>query len=92
MKEIGFGIIGCGVISKWHAESVAAIKGCKLIGATDRVKESADAFAAKIGRRPAQLEELVSSGVIREIPPDPFGAGFVLDTSGVPVFGKKRRR
>ena len=56
------------------------------------LRKAADAFAAKIGRRPAQLEELVSSGVIREIPPDPFGAGFVLDTSGVPVFGKKRRR
>jgi len=47
MRKIGFGIIGCGVISRWHAEAIATLKDCALIGATDRSKESAGAFSAK---------------------------------------------
>lgn len=56
------------------------------------VRKAADTFRAQNGRPPERLEELVSSGALREIPPDPFGVGFALDSSGVPVFGKRERQ
>ena len=49
MRQIGFGIIGCGVISRWHADSVSKIEGCKLIGGTDVSPKSREAFAEKYG-------------------------------------------
>ncbi|MDD4297723.1 MAG: Gfo/Idh/MocA family oxidoreductase [Ruminiclostridium sp.] len=47
-KEIvGFGIIGCGTISSWHAGAIAEIPGASLKGVTDVNKESREAFASK---------------------------------------------
>ena len=44
-KKYGFGIIGCGIISKWHADAIMSIEDAVLIGATDNKKENADEFA-----------------------------------------------
>lgn len=44
-KKFGYGIIGCGTISKWHAEAAAATGKYDLIAVTDVVKESAIRFA-----------------------------------------------
>lgn len=49
MYELGFGIIGCGVISKWHAEAIGKIAGCRLIGATDVNEKNRETFAAAYG-------------------------------------------
>lgn len=38
-------------------------------------------FQASHGRWPSHLDELVQKGLLKEIPPDPFGDGFYLDTS-----------
>jgi len=46
-KEIGFGIIGCGMISDWHAGAISKIQGAKLIGATDVYEKSRTNFAGK---------------------------------------------
>ncbi len=46
-KEIGFGIIGCGMISDWHAGAIAKIQGARLIGVTDINEKSRNAFSAK---------------------------------------------
>lgn len=46
-KELGFGIIGCGMISDWHAKAIGQISNVRLIGVTDVRKESREAFAAK---------------------------------------------
>lgn len=43
--KLGFGIIGCGVISKWHAESVMLMDDACLVGASDKNEASAKAFA-----------------------------------------------
>ena len=50
-KTYGFGIIGCGVISKWHASAVENIENAALIGAYDAFKPSAEKFAAEHGCR-----------------------------------------
>ncbi len=48
-RVIRFGIIGCGMISGWHADSIRSIPDCVLVGATDRSPEACAAFAAKYG-------------------------------------------
>lgn len=45
----GFGIVGCGMISQFHAKAIADIKGAKLVACCDTRAESADKFAAANG-------------------------------------------
>jgi UDP-N-acetyl-2-amino-2-deoxyglucuronate dehydrogenase len=44
-KKFGYGIIGCGTISKWHAEAAAATGKYNLVAVTDVRKEAAQKFA-----------------------------------------------
>ena len=61
-KVFGFGIIGCGVISKWHADSIEQIEDAKIIGAYDLRFESAEKFAKERGCISFKtLEEMLSS-------------------------------
>ena len=46
-KKHGFGIIGCGLIANWHADSVCKIENAELIGVTDVNIKSASDFAEK---------------------------------------------
>ena len=46
---IGFGIIGCGMISNFHARAIADAAGAKLIGVADRIPEPATKFAEDHG-------------------------------------------
>ena len=46
---IGFGIIGCGMISRFHAKAVADIKGAKVTACFDSFTSAADNFGAEIG-------------------------------------------
>jgi UDP-N-acetyl-2-amino-2-deoxyglucuronate dehydrogenase len=45
----GFGIVGCGMISQFHAKAIADLRGAKLIACCDTRAESADKFAAANG-------------------------------------------
>ena len=61
MKKFGFGIIGCGVISKWHAFAIKDIEGAELIGAYDRNTMSVTDFCMKNGCRVfATTQELLA--------------------------------
>jgi predicted dehydrogenase len=42
---IGFGIIGCGMIAKFHAKAIAEIRGAKLLACHNRTLEKAQKFA-----------------------------------------------
>jgi UDP-N-acetyl-2-amino-2-deoxyglucuronate dehydrogenase len=46
---LGFGIIGCGMISQFHAWAIADVRGAKLVACFDTRKESAERFAAANG-------------------------------------------
>jgi predicted dehydrogenase len=46
---IGFGIIGCGMISRFHAKAVADIKGAKVAACFDSFTSAADKFGDEIG-------------------------------------------
>lgn len=59
-KTIGFGIIGCGMISNWHAGAILKIEGARLVGATDVSEKSRLAFAEKYNVRAFDsVEELL---------------------------------
>ena len=41
----GFGIVGCGMISNFHAAAIADIRNSRLVGCFDVIPQSADRFA-----------------------------------------------
>ena len=49
---IGFGIVGCGMISNFHAKAIADVRGAKLTACFDTVGASADRLAAATGCTP----------------------------------------
>jgi len=51
VKKLGFGIVGCGMISEWHARAIAEIDGIYLVGVTDVNKNSRERLAKKYGVR-----------------------------------------
>lgn len=60
-KEIGFGIIGCGMISNWHAGAISKIQGVRLIGVTDVNEKSRNAFSAQYNTEAVStVEELLA--------------------------------
>ncbi len=46
MSQVGFGIVGCGMIANFHAEAIKRMKGTKLVACFDSIPAAADAFAA----------------------------------------------
>jgi len=48
----GFGIIGCGMISRFHAKAIADVKGAKLVACFDTFPDSAKKLADETGCRP----------------------------------------
>ena len=57
----GFGIIGCGMISNFHAKAIADVRGAKLVACFDAVPASADRLAASTGCKAYhKLEEMLA--------------------------------
>ena len=46
---IGFGIIGCGMISRFHAKAVADLRGAQVVACQDAFPSAADKLAAELG-------------------------------------------
>lgn len=58
---IRFGIIGCGMISNFHAKAVADIAGAQVTACYDTVSAAADAFAQRMGCRAYQnLDQMLA--------------------------------
>ncbi|MCA9215421.1 MAG: Gfo/Idh/MocA family oxidoreductase [Planctomycetales bacterium] len=47
--SLGFGIVGCGMISNFHAKAIADIRGAKLLSCFDMVAPKGEAFAKDHG-------------------------------------------
>ena len=61
-NNVNIAIVGCGIISKRHALSIAEIENANLIGAYDMRSEAAEAFAKEYNCKAfASLEELLAS-------------------------------
>lgn len=46
---IGFGIVGAGMISRFHAKALAEVRGAKLVACADSAKDRAEALAKEFG-------------------------------------------
>jgi UDP-N-acetyl-2-amino-2-deoxyglucuronate dehydrogenase len=49
---IGFGIVGCGMISRFHAKAIESIRGAEIVACYDQFNPGADKYAAEIGCTP----------------------------------------
>ena len=59
--SIGFGIVGCGMISRFHARAVKELAGAHLIGCTSSRFASAKRLAAEFSIRPFRsLDDLLN--------------------------------
>lgn len=57
----GFGIIGCGMISRFHARAIGDVPGARLVGCYDTVPAAADRLAADFNCRAYhELDELLA--------------------------------
>lgn len=50
-----------------------------------QLEEQVGRFRARVGRWPQRLDELVTAGLLAEIPADPFGRGFYFDADSARV-------
>ena len=61
----GFGIIGSGMISRFHARAIADVPDATLVGCVSRRAESAERFAAEHGCKAyGSLEEMLADDAI----------------------------
>ncbi len=49
---VGFGIIGCGMISNFHSKAIADTRGAKLVACFDMIPQAAERLAQATGCRP----------------------------------------
>ncbi len=65
---IGFGIVGCGAISKTHIDAIQAIPDAKLVAVWNRTPQRAQETAEKYGCRwVSELQELVTDPEIQVV-------------------------
>jgi len=50
------------------------------------LRRAAKTYSEQHGRPPGSLHDLVNAGLIGKVPVDPFGAGFAIDSDGLPIF------
>jgi len=61
----GFGIIGCGMISHYHAQAIADLRGAKLVGCFNHTSEKARDFAHQYGCRHFEtLDEMLADPAV----------------------------
>ena len=62
---VGFGIIGCGMIARFHARAIGDVRGAKLVACYNRTPQKAEAFAAEHGCRAyGDLDELLADPAV----------------------------
>src|SRR5262245_291524 len=62
----GFGIIGCGMIARFHAKAIADVKGAKLVACFDSIPAAVEKFAAETGCEGyTKLDEMLADRAIQ---------------------------
>lgn len=56
-KSISFGIVGCGIIARFHALAVSEVPGARLIGACSKTFSSTEKFCSEFAVRPYESFE-----------------------------------
>ena len=94
MKELGVGIVGCGVISTIYMQNLAAFRGVRLVGCADLVADAARAKADQFGIKALSIEDLMREPevdiVVNMTPPNAhFEVSHAALTAGKHVFSEK---
>lgn len=64
-KATGFGIIGCGMISNFHARAIKDVRGAELVACFDTVQPAADRLAESTGCKAYyQLEAMLADPAV----------------------------
>jgi predicted dehydrogenase len=67
-KELGFGILGAGLVSPFHAKAVKASKGGKLVAFCDMAKDRVEKMAAEYGAKAyASLDDMLKDPAIHVV-------------------------
>ncbi|MFQ3593288.1 MAG: Gfo/Idh/MocA family oxidoreductase, partial [Gemmataceae bacterium] len=61
MKTVGFAIIGCGMIARFHARAIAEIPQARVSALVSRTSANAEKLAAELGTGPALYTELANA-------------------------------
>jgi predicted dehydrogenase len=62
---LGFGIIGCGMISKFHAKAIGDVRGAKLVACYDQFPAAADKLAEATGCKAYHsLDEMLANPAV----------------------------
>src|SRR3984893_12534507 len=94
MKELGVGIVGCGVISTIYMQNLVAFRGVRLVACADLLGDSARTQAERFGIRALAIEALmrdpeVDIGVNLTTPNAHFEVSHAALTAGKHVFSEK---
>jgi predicted dehydrogenase len=64
----GFGIVGCGMIARFHAKAIGEVKGAKLVACFDSVPAAVEKFAAETGCRGyTKLDEMLADSAVHVV-------------------------
>jgi predicted dehydrogenase len=94
MKELGVGIVGCGVISTIYMQNLAAFHGVKLVACADLLGDAARVKADKFGIRALSIEDLMRDPEVDIVvnlttPNAHFEVSHAALTAGKHVFSEK---
>lgn len=94
MRELGVGIVGCGVISSIYMQNMPLFRGIKLRACADVRPEAAKAQAEKFGVEALDLDAMLKRPDIDivvnlTVPNAHFGVSHAALTAGKHVFGEK---
>ena len=94
MKELGVGVVGCGVISTIYMQNLVAFHGVRPVACADLLDENARAQAERFGIRALTIEALMRDPEIDIVvnlttPNAHFGVSHAALTAGKHVFSEK---
>ncbi len=84
-QSLGFGIVGCGLVSEFHARAIAGVEGARLVAAADPDAARRSAFAAKFGGEACEDHRAILENpdiqVVNICTPNNLHEQFVLDAA-----------
>jgi predicted dehydrogenase len=94
MKELGVGIVGCGIISSIYMQNMPLFASIRLVACADARPEAARAQAERFGIEALEVDALMGRADIDivvnlTVPNAHFGVSHAALTAGKHVFGEK---
>ncbi len=58
------------------------LKRLEALKMVKKIEDAMEEFQRRFGRRPHSIEEMVTTGILDQVPQDPYGGRFYIDNSG----------